>query len=237
MKIGEARAIIGSLSFPSKMPGTSYGLPASACITGAKLAEIPGTVCNICYALGRTKYQWPLAQKGMHKRLAAIEHPQWVEAMTRLLLHVHSKPRIRVDLGLVGVRLQRKGGTRHRFNPTGFHRWHDSGDLQSVEHLAKICEVARRTPRIKHWLPTNELGLVKAYLATGATIPRNFVIRVSSIMIDDPVRRDWPTTSSVFTEKPPADAHICPAPQQGHRCQDCRACWSNLFPHVAYEAH
>jgi hypothetical protein len=35
-------------------------------------------------------------------------------------------------------------------------RWHDSGDVQDLKHLAKIFKVARLTPNIKHWLPTRE---------------------------------------------------------------------------------
>jgi DNA topoisomerase-2 len=33
------------------MPGFSYNLPATKCITGAKLVKIPGSVCSGCYAL------------------------------------------------------------------------------------------------------------------------------------------------------------------------------------------
>lgn len=237
MTLGEARAIAGSLGFPSKMPGTSYGLPATACIAGSKLAAIPGTVCHSCYVLvGRTSYRQPNAKKGMARRLASITDTRWVDAMVTLLSRTHAGP-IKVDLGLVGVRLQRKGGSRHRYNEPGFHRWHDSGDLQSTDHLRKICEVAARTPTIRHWLPTNELSMVKVFVLNGGVIPENLTIRVSSIMIDDPARRDWPQTSSVFTGAPPLNAHRCPAADQGHRCMDCRACWSRTAAHVAYEVH
>ena len=40
----EAREITGGLSKPSKMPGPAHNLPAAACKTGAKLAQIPGSV-------------------------------------------------------------------------------------------------------------------------------------------------------------------------------------------------
>ena len=42
----EARVITGGLSAPSKMPGPAYNLPASQCITGAKLVNVPGSVCH-----------------------------------------------------------------------------------------------------------------------------------------------------------------------------------------------
>lgn len=235
LTLGEARRIAGSLGFPSKMPGSSYGLPASACIAGAKLVKIPGSACAGCYAL-RDTYTWTNPRKAAATRLAGIADPRWADAMVHLLTKAHAKPLRKIDLGLRGAKLRRVG-TRYRMNEMGFHRWHDSGDLQSVEHLAAICAVARRTPRIKHWLPTQELGMVKRYLASGGTIPSNLLIRVSSVMMDDRARRAWPNTSAVFSADPPPDAHRCPAPTQEHRCGSCRACWSPAVAHVAYEAH
>lgn len=236
MNIGQAKRATGGLSFPSKMPGTAYGLSARACIAGAKLARVAGTVCSSCYAL-KGGYSRGTVAKAHAARLASILSPDWVRAMIRLLLHYHRKPHIKIDLGIVGVRRQRAGGVRHQWNQSGFHRWHDSGDLQSVEHLAKICDVARGTPRIRHWLPTQELGMVKAFAAAGGSIPSNLVVRVSSVMVDDPARRTWPTTSSVFAASKPTGAYICPASFQEHRCGTCRACWSPEVPHVAYPFH
>jgi hypothetical protein len=236
MPIWEAKQITGGLSYPTKMPGSSFSLSAKLCITGSKLARIPGTVCAGCYAL-RDHYMMPNVQLAHSRRHAGLSDPRWIEAMTRLLLHYHARPYIRIDLGLTGVRLARKGGSRWRNNPTGYHRWNDSGDLQSVEHLGMICEVARRTPKIKQWLPTNELGIVKRYLASGGTIPDNLVIRVSSVMMDDQRRRAWPHTSSVFVDMVPSGAHRCPAPENNHTCGSCRSCWSKDVAHVSYAAH
>ena len=41
MTIKAATAIAGPLGYPSKMPGTSYGISAKTCLTGSKLAKIP----------------------------------------------------------------------------------------------------------------------------------------------------------------------------------------------------
>lgn len=236
VKLWFAKRVTGGLSFPSKMPGTAYGLSALACVAGAKLARVPGTVCSACYAL-KGGYARGTVLKAHAARLAGLSNPEWVRAMILLILHYHRKPRIKVDLGIVGVRRQRAGGDRHQWNESGFHRWHDSGDLQSVEHLAKVCEVARGTPSVRHWLPTQELGVVKAFVAGGGSIPRNLVVRVSSVMVDDQTRRAWPTTSSVFAASRPSDGYVCPAPFQGHRCQTCRACWNPEVAHVAYSLH
>lgn len=236
MTVAEARRIAGSLGFPTKMPGSSYGLPARACIAGAALANVPGTPCARCYAL-KDQYAWPNAQKGQTRRLEAIFDPRWEDAMVTLLGDAHARPFRKVDMGLrPGPKMERMGG-RHRLNAMGFHRWHDSGDLQSVSHVARICEIVRRTPKIKHWLPTQELRLVHRFRAEGGTLPDNLAVRVSTVMLDGARPRAWPLASMVFTDKPPAGAHVCPAPKQGNSCQACRACWSTDVPMVAYAAH
>ena len=80
----EARVITGGLSAPSKMPGPSYNLPATQCITGAKLAKIPGSVCHGCYAL-KGRYRFNNVKAAMARRLEALGHPDWIAAMTVLI--------------------------------------------------------------------------------------------------------------------------------------------------------
>lgn len=237
MTQASAIRIAGTLGYPSKMPGTSYGLPATKCVTGARLAKIPGSICHVCYAL-KDRYVWGNAIISQARRLAGVVHEKWSDAMVALLLRRHSGPRIKIDLGITGQRLQRIGGTRYRWNESGWHRWHDSGDLQSVEHLGKICEVARRTPQIKHWLPTQELGMVLRYVDGGGKVPDNLTIRVSSVMLNNHNPRNWPHTSSVFTNgASPSGVYLCPAHHQKNQCCSCRACWSREVPHVVYAAH
>ena len=76
----EAREITGGLSAPSKLPGPAYNLPATQCITGAKLVKVPGSVCHGCYAL-KGAYVWPVVEKAHAKRLDAIYTAGWVDAM------------------------------------------------------------------------------------------------------------------------------------------------------------
>ena len=121
----EAKEITGGLSAPSKMPGPAYNLPATQCITGAKLQAVPGSVCAGCYAL-KGRYRFKTTKKAMARRLEAITHPLWVQAMPALI-------------------------TGHTY-----FRWHDSGDLQSSWHLKRIFEVCEATPETRHWLPTRE---------------------------------------------------------------------------------
>ena len=77
------------------------------------------------------RYNFPNVKAALQRRLASLKDPRWTEAMTVLVK-----------------------GKKH-------FRWHDSGDLQSVTHLANIMKVAKATPETSHWLPTQERKLMK----------------------------------------------------------------------------
>ena len=194
----EARKITGGLSKPSKMPGPAYNLPAAACITGSKLAQIPGSVCHGCYAL-KGRYRFPNVKEALARRLASLTHPQWIPAMVVLI------------------------------DNTPLFRWHDSGDIQSVQHLKNIFEVCKLTPKTDHWLPTREAKFLP--LSTDS-IPKNLIIRLSGHKIDKPAAGFWPWTSTVVTVD-----KSCPAAEQGNQCRDCRACWDRSTPNIAYGKH
>jgi Gene product 88 len=212
MKIKHARAIAGTIGYPSKMPGTSYGIPAKACKTGAKLAMIQGSTCSACYAM-KGNYIYPSVAKAQATRLVGIEHEQWVQAIVTLLTAAHAKG----DL-------------------PPYHRWHDSGDIQSRDHLAKICAVARATAWLKHWLPTRESKILRDFVRDGGSIPDNLVIRLSATMVDGSAPKAWHNTSTVHDNEP-ANGRSCPAPKQGNKCGNCRACWDRSVPNVSYHIH
>ena len=200
MKTEKALFIIGgSLSKPSKMPGWSIGLPAKECKTGGKLQKVKGSVCYDCYAL-KGCYVFKVVQQAQYRRLAAIKDPQWVEAMAHL---INSKsPRV--------------------------FRWHDSGDVQALEHLQKIYEVCRLTPSKRHWMPTRE-AWIKDHLQDK---PANLVIRLSSPMVDQGPVSSWPNTSTVVTS-----GASCPAPKQNNECGTCRNCWNPEIKNISYGIH
>ena len=195
----EARVITGGLSKPSKMPGPAYNLPATECITGAKLVKISGSVCHGCYAL-KGRYRFSNVRMALARRLESLKHPQWVEAMVAL---IHGEP---------------------------WFRWHDSGDLQSPEHLKQIFEVCKRTPETRHWMPTREARFLR--LMDPDIIPPNLIIRMSSHMIDQGPVTFWPWTSTVSTK-----SKTCPAQDQGNQCKRCRACWDRSVSNVTYPKH
>lgn len=213
-KVSNAWDLVGGLSSPSKMPGYAYSLPASACIVGSQLASIPGSVCHSCYAL-RGRYLFPVVQRAMAKRLASLSHPDWANSMAILINAASSAG-------------------------DNYFRWHDSGDLQSTGHLRRIVEVAMATPSTHHWLPTREAGLVHQFLNSGGNLPFNLTVRVSSHMVDasPPPGLSIPyVTSTVHTLSPPPNSHVCPAPTQGGKCGNCRACWTRTVQNISYLKH
>lgn len=203
---------VGGLSAPSKMPGWAYSLPAAECRTGSKLRQVADSVCSGCYAL-KGRYVFPAVQRALYRRLTAINRPHWAEAMAELI--------------------------RRKSKRAPFFRWHDSGDLQSLEHLRAIARVAELTPNVSHWLPTREYRLVREYLDT-ETLPANLNVRMSAHMLGGKAPR-FPglpvTVSTVSKGDPPAGAYRCPAPQQGNQCGPCRACWDPTVKHVDYHYH
>jgi len=201
MDIKTAKQITGSLSKPSKMPGWSYGLPAKECKTGGKLQNVKGSTCYDCYAL-KGCYVFKVVQDAQYYRLKAIKNRKWVQAMALQINNKRSKE----------------------------FRWHDSGDVQDLKHLAKIFKVCKLTPEIKHWLPTRE-AWVKKFIPAA---PDNLNIRFSMPMIDQEAAGGWDNTSTVVTDKTKAN---CPAPNQGNECKDCRACWDKSIKNIAYLAH
>ena len=208
MKTSEALKIIGgSLSKPSKMPGWSIGLPAKECKTGAKLQKVPGSVCHDCYAM-KGCYVFKVVQDAQYRRLVAIKRPDWVQAMAHL---INSK------------------------KPDVF-RWHDSGDVQDLDHLNKIYAVCRLTPDKRHWLPTRE-AWIKDHLQDK---PDNLVIRFSAPMVDQLAHASWPNSSSVITRDHPwfgATSKVCPASKQNNECRTCRMCWNSEIKNISYIAH
>ncbi len=199
MNTEEAWKIVGGLSKPSKMPGWSIGLPAKECKTGKKLRLIPDSVCYNCYAL-KGCYVFKVVQDAQYRRLAAIYTAPWVTAMAHL---INSK------------------------KPDVF-RWHDSGDVQDLEHLNKIYEVCRLTPAKRHWLPTRE-AWIKDHLQAK---PKNLVIRFSAPMVDQRAPASWPNSSEVVTS-----GANCPSSQQGNQCLDCRKCWNSEIKTISYGKH
>ena len=209
----QAQAIAGKCTQTSKMPCESYSLPTHACITGAKLAEIKGSICSECYAnKGFYKMYAKQIVPAQDFRLESINNPEWVPAMVKL---IGNKP---------------------------FFRWHDSGDLQGLNHLNKIVAIAEALPNTLFWLPTREYGIIKAF-ASLRSIPENLIIRLSAMYFDKPVTipKSLQGVKNILianvhkNEEP--QGFVCNAPANNGECGSCRACWNTEVFAVTYHAH
>ena len=222
--------LIGGLSNTTKMPGVSYSIPAKDCITGSKLRQQPGTVCSDCYAMGN-RYSFPKVQAALERRRDSLTDPSWVEAMATAI---------------------------RAYEPSGYFRWHDSGDLQSVDHLSNIVKVCHLTPDVSHYLPTREYAIVRAWYHLGGRkedgkprrqLPENLVVRLSVHLVDGNPRAllDWARSLdpqlkvSVVTTQPQhlstTGVFECPAKRWGNKCRNCRACWGTAQEAVGYPLH
>lgn len=202
----------------SKMPGSTFATDAFACKVGSKLAKVEGSVCSGCYARRIQKMRPSVNQGWMANYLKAVtlinSNPdKWADAMA-FQINRHAT----------------KSGEN-------YHRWFDSGDLDSVAMLRAIVLACEKTPQIKHWLPTREAKIVKAYRKQYGLEPSNLVIRVSATMIGDKPIAGHDLTSTVHRKGETSHGYACPAPTQGNNCGDCRACWSAFVPNVSYTKH
>ena len=105
------------------------------------------------------RYRFKNVKEAMQRRLEKLHDPRWIEAMITL---IDKQP---------------------------VFRWHDSGDLQSVQHLKNIFAVCQRTPRTRHWLPTREARFLK--LMDPDVVPKNLKIVLSDHMNDQARPPSW----------------------------------------------
>jgi hypothetical protein len=125
-----------------------------------------------------------------------------------------------------------------------FFRWHDSGDLQSADHLENIAEVARRLPTVKFWLPTREYQIVREWFGRGNSLPSNLTIRLSAHIVDGPLPTKLAallgrgvTVSGVHTNEQGRRGEECQAYTRDNHCGDCRLCWNSDVAAVSYRKH
>jgi len=149
------------------------------------------------------RYRFPNVKEAMQRRLDKLHDPRWVDAMVTL---IDKQP---------------------------VFRWHDSGDIQSAQHLNKIFAVCFLTPETMHWLPTREARFLK--LMDPDVVPKNLKIVLSDHMNDQAVHPTWwPFTSGVTTDHAQV---TCPASRQENKCLDCRKCWDRDVKRVIYGKH
>jgi hypothetical protein len=191
------------------MPGPSFSISAALCQTGSALRKIPGTPCSKCYAL-KGRYTFPNVQQALDIRLKGwLEDKDWVLLMSIRLLYISD--------------------THEYF------RFFDSGDLQSLQMLQDINQVAWNVnPHVKIWLPTQE----RKYVNAAVDIAPNLTIRVSSTKVNEVQTASSPNVqNSLVSTGEVFFGHKCPSKEQDNKCGLCRACWSKTISHVTYIQH
>jgi hypothetical protein len=217
----ETEPVVGKLtSGNTKLKGMqAFSLPARvSCPSGCLLSKNPLSTCAGCFgADGQYNMNSKLKNK-LAQNMAKIEEALksevgqnlWIAAMTRL------------------ISAKGKSG--------GYFRVHDVGDFFRDDYFPMWIAVANALPEWKFWVPTKQFMLAKKYQNL---IPENFILRVSTPIVDDPPIRlggvSLPTATVHFAEHP--YGFVCPAPEQGGKCGSCRACWDRSVLNVSYPLH
>jgi len=228
MNRNDMMRVVGGLTQTTKMPCHSFSIPTSACKKGSKLRKVEGSVCHHCYAHDRGNYSWPNVKNAQARRLRILnevitsgegsgEWQLWVDTMVQLM------------------------------SRETYFRWHDSGDLQSMEHLKLIVAVCKRTPHVMHRMPTKEFKTIRRYVQTVCKLPDNLIVQLSSPMLNDRIKvsherwADGMQVATTYTNAAAAYADgvkfVCPATVDRKTCGDCRACWDPTITNIAYMLH
>tara|TARA_R110000751_G_scaffold62_1_gene271 strand:- start:2312 stop:3061 length:750 start_codon:yes stop_codon:yes gene_type:complete len=209
----------GGLSSPSKMPSFAYNIPAWECKVGSKLVNVVGSTCEKCYAL-RGRYNFSNVKDALYRRFETLQGKFWKESMVlSIAIFNHGK---NCD--------------------SGYFRWHDSGDLQSIKHFADICFIAEMLPEVKFWLPTREYSIVKSF---AGSIPVNLVVRYSAHMnnsikeVKNKLQNSIVIDSEEMLPSLTMEGNVCHATRKesSHQCEDCRKCWDSKVRTIAYLKH
>ena len=216
----QAHEVHGGLTQTTKMPCKSYSLPTIACKTGFKMRAIAGSICADCYA-----------EKGNYRKYASGIEPAQHARLESINLALADPEYRAAWIAAMAVSI----------GDDDYFRFHDSGDIQNIEHLELYADLARAMPKCKFWLPTREYGIVSAFTAQ-YDIPQNLIIRLSAMFTDKAVTVPASlknvagiAVSNVHSVKPIGTA--CNAPAQNGECRECRACWNRKVAAVSYSIH
>jgi len=231
MTVKQAKSITGGglQRGNSKMPSLTYGTSATGCLIGQRLQKIAGSICEQCYALNGN-YRFPDVAKGLLRRLQAVRADDltpWTAAMVKMI--------------------DRYAKDDKDFPGKRYFRFHDSGDVQGIEHFQAICMVAAALPDVAIWLPTRELGMLRKADKLGIIPPGNLVVRVSQHFIGRHPWKSLPSWAKSSTVNWKDSDDSCPAYFQGGACSGintvtgkynaCRKCWEPEVFNTNYPLH
>lgn len=201
---------MGGLSEPSKMPGLGTSTPASECITGSKLREIPGSVCHGCYAM-KNRYTFTGVQTALKRRLERLKDPLWVPAMVRALA------------GQEWFRWYDSGDLQGE--------WH----LRNIIEVCRQTPTVRHwLPTREYKMVRNVLAKTEVPPNLCIRLSEHMVDEIGPAV---KLAAKLNVTASGVAAKKELGGRKCPALSQGNSCGTCRSCWDKEVPVVIYPAH
>jgi hypothetical protein len=197
------------LSKASKMPCRSWSLQALVTCPASKDAN--GELVAACAGCYATtgNYNFPNVKAPRAHNKDDWKRSQWVEDMVNEL------------------------------DSDRYFRWFDSGDLYDIRLARKVLEVMKRTPWVRHWLPTrmHKFDKFVPVLNEMQSLP-NVVVRLSSDGVNgETIEGVTTSTITPTSEQAPKNATVCEAYERDGKCGQCRACWNKDVSLVAYVAH
>lgn len=120
-----------------------------------------------------------------------------------------------------------------------YFRWFDSGDMYSLALAEKICEVMRRTPWVKHWLPTrmHKFPKFKLVLREMSQLDNVMVRPSSDSIVGEFISGLHGSVIVPDSRVNPDMVELCRAYENDGKCNGCRACYDKSIPVIAYPAH
>ena len=120
-----------------------------------------------------------------------------------------------------------------------YFRWFDSGDMYHIKLARKMLEVMKRTPWVRHWLPTRMHKFAKfaPVIQEMNNLP-NVVVRLSSDSVIGETIPGANTSTIIPTpEKATEEMTVCEAYSRDGKCGPCRKCWDKDTAVIASPAH
>lgn len=206
-------------TWTSAMDCWSFSLPAGkdgACPMA--IENDPQSICSKCYAM-TGRYVFSNIIKSQYIRFG------WVKES------LLNKTFINDMTNKIGA-----------LTPNAYFRWHDSGDLFSLEYLQAVTQICNNLPHIKFWVPTRAWRFPhwKSALSRLDSLS-NVVVRYSALYTNDhsPFVSSCGSTVIDDISKLPPIHTICPKTLNHSSCgkENCRSCWDKNSNKIAYLEH
>lgn len=121
-------------------------------------------------------------------------------------------------------------------------RWFDSGDIADAEFFARMIELCKKTPDVKHMAFTKKYNIVNEYIDKNGKLPDNLNVLFSAWdkfwVVDNP--HGFGVAYIDFNDKRlnpefPENAFRCPGRES--TCSACGVCFSKKVKVVVFKQH